>query len=44
MGTEMMMAVVIASPVVLSAAALRWAPEEWLQAFVEMARTMGRPL
>jgi hypothetical protein len=44
MGTELILGVVIVSPVVFSVAALRWAPEEWLQAFVEVARSLGRPL
>jgi hypothetical protein len=44
MGTELIPAAVILSPVVLSAAASRWVPEEWLQVFVEMARSLGRPM
>jgi hypothetical protein len=31
MGTEMILVIVIVSPVVFSAAVLRWASEEWLQ-------------
>jgi hypothetical protein len=42
METGMILAVVIVSPVVFSAAALLWAPEEWLQAFAVWARSLGR--
>ncbi|MGA3324440.1 MAG: hypothetical protein ABSF45_08195 [Terriglobia bacterium] len=42
MGNELILGVVIVSPVVLSAAVLRWAPEEWLHAFVILARSLGR--
>jgi len=44
MGIELMLGVVIVSPVVFSVVALRWAPEEWLQAFVILARPLGRPM
>jgi hypothetical protein len=44
MGTELILGFVIISPVVFIVAALRWAPGEWLQAFVEIARSLGRPL
>jgi hypothetical protein len=44
MGTEMIVGVVIVSPVIFSAAALLWAPEEWLRAFVILARSLGRPM
>ena len=44
MGTEMILGVVIVSTIVFSAAALLWAPEDWLQAFVILARSLGRPM
>jgi hypothetical protein len=44
MGTEFIVGVVIVSLAVLNVAALRWAPEEWLQGFVILARSLGRPL
>lgn len=44
MGIEIILGFVMASPVVLFAAALLWAPEEWLQGFVEVARSLGRVL
>jgi len=44
MGIELILGIVIVSPVVFSAVALRWAPEEWLQAFVVLARSLGRPM
>jgi hypothetical protein len=44
MGTEIILGVVMVVPVVFSAAALLWAPEEWLQGFVILARSLGRPL
>ena len=34
MGTELILGVVIVSPMVLIAAVLPWAPEEWRHAFV----------
>ncbi len=42
MGTELTLVIVIVSPLVISAAALLWASDEWLQGFVEMARSLGR--
>jgi hypothetical protein len=42
MGTEIIAGVVILSPIVLGAAALRWASEEWLRPFVILARSLGR--
>jgi hypothetical protein len=44
MGIGMILGIVIISPVVISAVVLRWASEAWLQGFVEMARSLGRPL
>ena len=44
MGTKLILGIVIVSPVVFSAAALLWAPEEWLHAFVILARSLGRPI
>ena len=44
MGTEMILAVVIVSPVVFSVVLLRWTSEEWLEAFVVLARSLGRPM
>jgi hypothetical protein len=44
METELFFGVVIVSPLVFSAAALLWASEEWLQGFVEMAHSLGRPM
>ena len=44
MGTEMILGVVIVSPVALSAAALLWAPDEWLHAFVILARSLARSM
>ena len=44
MGTEITLVIVIVSPLVISAAALLWASDEWLQGFVEMARSLGRPM
>jgi hypothetical protein len=43
MGTEMILGVVM-SLVVFSVAALLWAPEERLHAFVILARSLGRPI
>jgi hypothetical protein len=40
----MILGVVIASPLVFSAVALRWASEEWLQAYVILARSLVRPI
>jgi hypothetical protein len=42
MGTGMILGIVIVSPVVLSAAVLLRAPEEWLRTFAVWARSMGR--
>ena len=42
MGTGMILGIVMVSPLALSAAALCWAPEEWLHAFVILARSLGR--
>ena len=44
MGTEIILGVVVVSPLVFSAAVLRWTSEEWLQAFVILARSLGRPM
>jgi hypothetical protein len=44
MGTELILGVVIVSPLVFCAVALRWVPEEWLHAFVVLARSLGRPM
>jgi len=44
MGTELILGLVIVSPVVFSAAALLWASEEWLHAFVVLARSLGRSI
>jgi hypothetical protein len=44
MGTELTLVVVIASTLILSVAALCWASDEWLQGFIEMARSLGRPM
>ncbi|MGA2984507.1 MAG: hypothetical protein ABSG32_11870 [Terriglobia bacterium] len=44
MGTELIVVIVIVSPLVFSAVAWRWASEEWLQAFVILARSLGRPM
>jgi hypothetical protein len=44
MGTEIILAIVIVSPVVFSAAVLLWASEEWLHAFGVLARSLGRPM
>ena len=44
MGTEMIPGTVIVSVVVLSAAALVWAPEDWLRALEILARSLGRPI
>jgi len=44
MGIELIPWVVIVSPVALSLAALRWAPEEWLRGFEILARSLGRPM
>lgn len=44
MGTEMILGVIIVSPVLFIAAASRWASEEWLRAFVILARSLGRPM
>jgi len=44
MRTEMILGIVIVSPVIFSAVALRWASEEWLHAFVVLARSLGRPI
>jgi hypothetical protein len=42
MDTEIILGVVIVSPVAFCAAALLWAPKNWLQAFVILARSLGR--
>jgi hypothetical protein len=44
MGTEMILGVVIVSPVIFSAVPWRWASEEWLHAFVVLARSLARPI
>jgi hypothetical protein len=44
MGTELILVVVIVSPVVFCAGALLWSSEQWLQGFVEMAGSLGRPM
>jgi hypothetical protein len=44
MGTELILGAVIVSPLVFCAVALRWASEEWLRAFVILARSLGRPM
>jgi len=44
MGNALSLVIVFVSPLVFSAAALLWAPEKWLQGFVETARSLGRPL
>jgi hypothetical protein len=44
MGTEMILGFVIVSPLVFSAVILRWASDEWLQALVILARSLGRPM
>ena len=41
MGTAIILGIVIVSPVVFSAAALRWASEEWLRAFVLIGALPG---
>jgi hypothetical protein len=41
MGTAMILGVVIVSPMVFSVAALLWAPEGWLRAYVILARSLG---
>jgi hypothetical protein len=40
----MILGIVIVSPLVFCAVVLRWASEAWLEGFVEMARSLGRPL
>jgi hypothetical protein len=42
MGTEMILGVAIVSLVVLNAAALFWAPEDWLRGFVILGRSPWR--
>jgi hypothetical protein len=44
MGTEMILGVVMVIPVVFCTGALLWAPEEWLHAFVILARSLARPM
>lgn len=44
MATAIILGVVIVSLEVFSAAALGWASEEWLRAFVLLARSLGRLL
>ena len=44
MGTGMILGIVLVSPVVFSVAMLLCASEEWLQGFVELARSLGRPM
>jgi len=44
MGTELILGVVIVSPLVFSAGALLWGSEEWLRAFVILARSLGRSI
>jgi hypothetical protein len=41
MGTGTVLVVLIAVPVVFSAALLFWAPEEWLKGFAILARSFG---
>jgi len=40
METGMILALMILTPVVLSIAALLWVPEEWLQRFGELVRSL----
>jgi hypothetical protein len=42
METEIILGVVMVSPLVFSAVALRWGSEAWLYAFVILARCLGR--
>jgi hypothetical protein len=42
MGAEMVLGVVIVVPLVFGAVVWRWTSEEWLQAFVILARSLGR--
>ncbi len=42
MGAEMVLGVVIVVPLVFSAVVWRWTSEDWLQAFVILARSLGR--
>ncbi len=44
MGSGKILGMVIVTPVVLGVAVLRWASEEWLKQFAELARSLGRPL
>jgi hypothetical protein len=44
MGTGMILGVVMVIPLVFSAGALRWLPGEWLDGFVILARSLGRPI
>jgi hypothetical protein len=44
MGNEIILAIVIVSPVVFCLAVLLWASEEWLHAFGVLARSLGRPM
>jgi len=42
MGAEMVLGIVIVIPLVFSAVVSRWTSEDWLQAFVILARSLGR--
>lgn len=44
METDLILGIVIVSPVVFSMVAFRWMSEEWLRAFVIVARSLGRPM
>ena len=44
MGDEMLIGIVILSPLLACVAALRWATAEWLRAFEALARYMGKVL
>ncbi len=44
MRTEIILGIVIVCPLVFSAVVFRWASEEWLYAFVVLARSLGRPM
>jgi hypothetical protein len=44
METGMILVLVIVIPLISGAVVLRWAPEGWLQAFVVMARSLGRSI
>lgn len=44
MGTGIILAVIIVSPLVFGVATMFWASEKWLHAFVVLARSFGRPI